>query len=237
MNTFQRTYYNFFLKPLFKIYLRLELPVRFDGFKLKIKRSVFHPNLYFSTKYFYDFLNGKDLTNKKFLEIGCGSGILSLLAQRKKAIVHVSDINPIALENSKYHFKKNFGDAVNSVFFYESDVFEKIPQQKFDCIIFNPPYFFKAVENLDQYAWNCGENGEYFEKLFSKLSLYSDANTNIYMILADNCDIERIKNMAAKYQFILQPEDQKKIKWEMNFIFRVQLKPPPNYSSPTTFLD
>lgn len=71
--------------------------------------------------------------NLKFLEIGSGSGIqlkVALESGIKKENILGSDINNKAVENCK-----NLG--FNCV---ESNLFEEIPKEKFDLIVFNPPY-------------------------------------------------------------------------------------------------
>jgi release factor glutamine methyltransferase len=65
----------------------------------------------------------------KVLDIGTGSGIQALTALETSKDITASDINPECLENLKIKTIK-------------SDLFENI-QEKFDLIIFNPPYLPK----------------------------------------------------------------------------------------------
>src|SRR5687768_13304367 len=115
-------FYNFFFKHLLKLYLKRDTNARFDGFNLKIFKGVFHPKLFFSTTYFFSFLSQIDFKDKKFLEIGSGSGLLSLLAFRKGAIVTALDIDPIAVENTRVNFHQNFHSA-NNLRVIQSDLF------------------------------------------------------------------------------------------------------------------
>ena len=101
-------------------------------------------------------------------------------------------------------------------------MFDSIPKLTFDVIVVNPPYFFDDVKTDNQLAWNCGKNGEYFVKFFSGLNQFSNSESDVYMILADNCEIDRIKNIAKSHQFILVLIVHKKIKWETNFIFKIK---------------
>jgi release factor glutamine methyltransferase len=213
--------YKYILKPIIKIYLKTEPTVRLDGFKIKVFKTVFHPTLFFSTTYFYDFLKRKELKQKMFLEIGCGSGAITMLAHRKHAIVSCCDINPVALANTKYNISNNAFDNKNAVTYFESDVLLNIPLQQFDAIAINPPYYFKDANVDEQFAWNCGVNGEYFEKLFSQLKNYMHTETQVLMILAEVCDIERIKSIAAKNSLEMRVVDKRKIKWETSFIFKI----------------
>src|SRR6476620_4782588 len=64
---------------------------------IKIHPNVFPPQLTLSTKILLDFINEMDLENKTVLELGCGSGIISLLAAKKNAFAIASDINQTAL--------------------------------------------------------------------------------------------------------------------------------------------
>ena len=217
----QKAYSNFLLKPWLTWYLKKERTTKLRGFQLLIKPTVFHPKYFFSSTYLFDFVSGLDLSGKTFLEIGSGSGLISILAHQKKAIVSCTDLNPVAVECTRINFQKNFGTIPSTLSVYESDVFAAIPNSYFDVIVINPPYFFSEVTSIDQLAWNCGKNGEYFTKLFSGLGNYSSETSRVYMILADNCEIERIAGIAREHGFSLTLMEQKKVKWETNYIFKI----------------
>lgn len=219
----QKTYSNFLLKPFLQWYLKKERTTVVRGYKLRVKPTVFHPKYFFSSTYLFDFVSTLTLHNKTFLEIGSGSGLISLLALQKKAIVTCSDLNPLAVECTRINVQENFGKVSQNFKIYESDVFESIPKSHFDTIVINPPYFFSEVRSAGQLAWNCGKNGEYFIKLFSELNNYITDTSQVYMILADNCEIGQIIGIAKEYKFNLALVEQKKIKWEMNYIFRISL--------------
>ncbi len=214
---------NYFLKPFFKFYLRFNAQVRFDSLKVKVYKNVFHPKLFFSTKYLYSFLSKLDLQSKTFLEIGSGSGVLSLLAYKKGAIVTALDIDENATKNTRDNFELNFGKN-HKAQIIQSNLFEKIDMQPFDIVLINPPYFFKAVQNESQLAWYCGADGEYFKKLFANLPDYMNQNSLVIMILAENCEIDRIKTIASNYNIYFNLLEQKKIKWEMNYIYQLLIK-------------
>ena len=69
-------------------------------------------------------------------------------------------------------------------------------------------------------AWFCGENFEYFERLFAQLRDFSNGN-EIYMILSDDCDLAKIKAIALKNEMALNVVHEKKVATELNFIFRL----------------
>jgi release factor glutamine methyltransferase len=218
----QKIYMQTFAKPYVLWYLKKERTDKVRGFELVIKPTVFHPKFFFSSTYLFDFVSTLNLTNKQFLEIGCGSGLISLLAHQKKAIVTTCDINEVAVDCTKINFENNFGKEISNVSVLKSDLFHAIPDSRFDVIVINPPYFFEDVKTDTQLAWNCGKNGEYFLKFFSNLQNFIRTESDVYMILADNCEIDKIKEIAKSYQFIFELIVHKKIKWEINFIFKIK---------------
>jgi release factor glutamine methyltransferase len=91
------------------------------------------------------------------LEIGCGSGIVSLSWARSNAVTGV-DINPDAVELSKENALKNNLQAS----FIQSDLFSNV-NGKFDVILFNPPYLpTDRTEQIDgkiNHAFDGGTDG------------------------------------------------------------------------------
>jgi release factor glutamine methyltransferase len=220
MRPFRQIIYGMFYKPVLKLYLKTAPMVKMNGFRLKVPRSVFHPGLYFSTGFLYRHLNGLGLKGRSFLEIGCGSGALSLLALSKGARVTAVDLNPGAVEVTLKNIRRNLGERV-AADVYRSDVFSEVPVRKFDVIVVNPPYYFKDPVNMETLAWHCGANGEYFHKLFSRLHDYAASTSLVLMCLHENCEVEKIGRIAGTYQVELSLEAAEKIKWEKNYIFRL----------------
>lgn len=81
---------------------------------------------------------------KKALDIGTGTGVLSFIMKKKGIpIVTGVDINPWAIENAKFNSKK----LKLEVDFIQSDGFPK-NKEKYDLIVFNPPWISAKQENL-----------------------------------------------------------------------------------------
>lgn len=215
--------YNFvkLLSPVLRkvawIYTLKERQFSYRDITIVVIPGVFHPGLFFSSKLLLDFVDTLDLNGKSFLELGAGSGIISLLAAKKNAIVYASDLSTSAIENIRINSISNKLE-INII---KSDLFEEIPQQVFDYIVINPPYFNNAPKTEAEYAWNCGSNFEYFHSLFNSLSNYVNSDSSVFMILSEACKLDNIKSIGIEHGFEWELILQKRIWSEKNYIYRI----------------
>ena len=206
-------------QPFLRKYLSKTRRYRYKNIRLQVPSSVFHPGFFFSTHLLLDQIKGWSLQNKKLLEPGAGSGLISIYAAQKGAIVTATDINPVAVECLKENSSRN---SVQ-IDVLRSDVFDQIPPQLFDIIVINPPYYKKDPTSYADYAWNCGSNGEYFKKLFGQLSDYIHMETKILMVLCDGCDMHMIKEMSVENGYRMELVRSKRNMIEKNFIYSIEL--------------
>lgn len=221
MKPFSYYFYNYFYRVFLLLYLRFNTRVKTNGLRLVVYKGVFHPSFFFSSGLFFNFLKAQDLNGKKFLEIGCGSGLLCLLAAKKGARVTGVDISKTAVENTRVNFKRNFG-VTSAASILESNLFSALNNEIYDVIAVNPPYYFKDPQHESQFAWYCGAEGEYFHGLFSQLGKHTHSGSKTWMILAETCDLSRISALAERYGFSLVIVHEQKVRWEKNYIYSIQ---------------
>ncbi len=136
------------------------------------------------------------------LEIGCGSGIISIhLAKRGNQVTAV-DINPKAIKATEFNSKKNNV----KIEIIEGDMFSKLKNCKFDTIVCNPPYLPPTDEYDDSdlaLAVEGGPSGtEFTLKLLSEAPNYLNSAGSLYMILSS-----RMKKFKTKWsQEIIRQE-------------------------------
>ena len=207
-------------KPLLIKYLSKTRMYKWGGIKLEIPTQVFHPGFFTSTQILLQYISRLLLQSKSLLELGAGSGLIAIQAAKQGAVVTATDINPIAI---KYLHCNSLQNNV-SLEIIRSDLFTDIPRQPFDIIAINPPYYKKQPVTIQDYAWFCGENGEYFSGLFSQLAGYIHDKTETIMVLCDGCDIAMIETAAKRNGFKLQLMLTKQNMLEKNFIYKIEKK-------------
>ncbi len=206
-------------KPLLVKYLSTSRNYRYNGISLTISPEVFHPGFFFSTKLLLQYISQLTLKEKTFLELGAGSGLIAISAAKKGALVTATDINPIAIECIKKNCEEN-NVEINVI---HSDLFQNIPLQRFDFIAINPPYYKKQPYTYKDYSWYCGENGEYFQSLFSSLADYMHSDSIVLMILCEGCDAGMVQTIAGKNKLHLDCVYSKQNLLEKNFIYQIKI--------------
>jgi HemK-related putative methylase len=121
------------------------------GIALVVLPDVFHPGLFFSSKLLAEVLAGEALEGKRVLEVGTGTGFLALVAARRAAHALGTDINPEAVRALKINALLNrLEDRVEA---RQGDLFAPVAGERFDLILFNPPYFAGEASEPWDYAW------------------------------------------------------------------------------------
>lgn len=208
-------------KPILKFglefYYRKPRPFKYQGIQVLVHPEVFPPHLTLSTKILLDFIAELDLSKKSFLELGCGSGIISLFARSKEATVTASDINKTALENLKKASEEN-NLEVDCVY---SNLFENLQNKNFDYILINPPYYPKQAKNVKEQAWFCGDDFQYFKNLFNQLPPYINKKNQAYMILSEDCEFKTISEIASGNKLNLKSAFETSKMGEKNTIYQI----------------
>ena len=193
-NALLRNLMDRFYRPILSRYLERERRLYMAKFHLTVPPTVFHPAFFGSTRVFLSFLKQEELNSKKVLEIGCGSGVLSLFAASKGAIVTAVDINPEAVRATQQNARNN--DL--SIQVLPSDLFSSVTEQTFDTILVNPPFFDKDPEDLTGHAWYCGTGFSFFARFFARFPVHLRPNGQVWMILSETCNQDAIRELAQK---------------------------------------
>ncbi len=164
--------------------------------------GVFHPGLFFSSGVLAAEIERRRPAGWSVLDVGCGTGVLSLAAARAGAAVTAIDINADAVHATAANAATN-GLSVEVL---QSDLFAALEGRRFDLVVINPPYFAKDPIDEAERAWFAGADLGYFDRLFAGLGDHmvdGPERGMALMVLGEGCDMDTISAAATRHGFVL----------------------------------
>lgn len=138
----------------------------------------------------------------RVLEIGTGTGIIAIIVSRKCSTVIATDINPQAIDCTA---KNIIANKAYNVELRKGDLFEPVPDEKFDLILFNTPYLPTSEEErfddeLDA-AWDGGEDGrKVIDRFLSDVKGHLNPGGRVQLVQSSLSDInetiEKLEDMG-----------------------------------------
>lgn len=183
-----RLYFESVVKPT----LQRTVETRVLGFTLSVPPTVFHPKFYFTSRILGAHIQQMNLTGKNVLDVGCGSGILSLAAASAGAIVTAVDVNPAAVAATAANARRNgLGDRIQAL---ESDVWGGLSQVRArnDMIITNPPYYQKDPGSSAELAFHGGASNEFLVKLAEASTELLSMSGSVLLILSTEVEEQKV---------------------------------------------
>jgi release factor glutamine methyltransferase len=145
----------------------------------------------------------------RVLDVGTGSGIQAIEADKLGAEVTASDINPKCLENL----------TVKTI---QSDLFENI-KDKFDIIIFNPPYLpEEPLEPEDSKLSTTGgkKGNEILIRFLEQARGHLNKDGKILIVFSSlTPDVDKI---LGKLNYKFKKIDQEKIDFEILYVYLIE---------------
>jgi release factor glutamine methyltransferase len=138
-----------------------------------------------------DVREGEDI-----LEMGCGSGIISLHCVSAGANVTAADINPAAVRCTLVNARRN-GMKVKGIV---SDLFSDI-SGAFDQIVFNPPYLPEEDRNQLAQSWSGGEGGvEVIERFLRDARRFLRPGGRITIVVSSRMDTDKFGALTPPFE-------------------------------------
>ena len=207
-----------FIRPWVLIYLRKERTYRSRGLIFRIMPGVFHPGLYYSSRFMAGFISRLSLEGKTLLDLGSGSGYLGAVAAARGALVTATDLSEAAAANTRLNMETN-GLTAEVI---RGDLFDGIGNRCFDIIVVNPPFFMKDPGSDDLLAWHCGSRGGYFARFFSGLRNHLHNCSHTFMVLSEGAPVNLIRGFAEAEGFVLTLRKRKRFLTETQYIFQIE---------------
>ncbi len=165
------------------------------------------------------FLLAENLEIKKgqsVLEIGTGSGLVSMYASLLTDDVTATDINYNALELAEKNFKLN---NINTIKLEFGDLFEPVKDKKFDVILFNTPYLPTDSDDIINddlnYAFDGGLDGrKVIDRFINQVSNHLNDKGIVQIIQSSLSDNDRTLDMFDRNGFVAEIAESEKFFFE-----------------------
>lgn len=146
-----------------------------------------------------DALLGTIQEGERVLEIGCGSGIVSVFAMEHSQQVVGVDLNPHAVQCAR----------MNGVDVIRTDLFAGI-KGTFDLIMFNPPYLPTSADEvlggLDDLMVSGGHDGrKTIERFLACLGEHLSPNGRVLLLVSSLTGIEEVCSMMQRAGLDVEP--------------------------------
>jgi release factor glutamine methyltransferase len=139
------------------------------------------------------------------------------VAAQRGAVVTATDISTTAIAG----LRENAAANKIGLTIIHSDLFDTIPLERFDILAINPPYYKGKPRSEHDHAWYCGEEHEYFSKLFQQLGNYLHSHSLTAMVLSDDCDLMRINDICTGNGYRMERVREKKFWLSTEAIYRI----------------
>jgi len=185
------------------------------GIPVVVLPGVFHPGLFLSTTLLIDALEQFPLkANASVLDLGTGTGICAIFAALKGARVTATDISPLAVRCARANIALN--DLEDRVSVVEGDLFQPVKGERFDLVIFNPPYYEGKPRDWPEYAWR-GE--DVLHRFVSDLNAHLEKGGRALVSVSTELDLSAIKDELQANGFDIYEIRKRRIPGETMFVY------------------
>jgi release factor glutamine methyltransferase len=153
-----------------------------------------HPNVYEPAEDTFLLAENLDIKRRdEVLEIGTGTGLITVVAAQKSKNVTATDINEDAV---KCALKNTITNRTYNVKLKQGNLFEPVKDEKFDLILFNTPYLpTEENEKFDEEinaAWDGGADGRAtIDKFLDEVKNHLNEGGRVQLVQSSLSDNEK----------------------------------------------
>lgn len=173
-----------------------------EGVEIKVNPGVFPPAT--DTRLLASHIKTK--SGERILDLTTGAGVFSVIAGLQGATGIGVDINPVAVKNARENFSKH-NVRMRAI---QSNLFENVPQEQFDQVFANGPFFEGEITDPLDYA--CYGARVFIEDLFSGVKKYLKKDGKLLIVMIAWSGLHHFEKIAQKKKWVKGKFDSKEKK-------------------------
>lgn len=191
------------------------------GRPLVVLPEVFNPKLFRTGELLARALDTEIVpAGSRVLDMGTGSGASAVVAAQRARKVVAVDLNPHAVRCARINAILNGVDERVDV--RHGDLFAPVEGERFDLVLFNPPYFYGAPGDPLERAFKATDVAERFA---AGLGAHLTAHGRALVLLSTDGVAQRFLDALAAQRFSLSPLTRSDLRSEMITIYEVAPAP------------
>lgn len=188
---------------------------------LTVPPGVFHPKWFLSSEMLARYVSGLDLSGKRVVDIGTGSGILAISAARAGAkFVAAVDVNPDAVGATRANARQaGYGGCVSP---FCGDLLGAVSSDAmFDVALSNPPFFPGEPVDIADRAWHAGPAYRDITALFDQILERLAPDGRAYVVLSTDADLPTLTAMMERAGFEHRVVRKRRLVFESLIIYEL----------------
>lgn len=133
---------------------------------------------------------------QRFIDVTTGSGGAAVVAGLQGATGYAIDINPAAVENAQQNINRH-DVAVEAVL---SDLFAEVPDEQFDLVLANGPFF--EGEIIDPMDYACFGARQFIENLLAQTATRLKPTGKLQIVMSAWSELDHFLRTAAEQQLL-----------------------------------
>lgn len=184
--------------------------------------GVFHPGLFLSTPLLLGALDHLRLkAGCSVLDMGTGTGVLAIFAAKRGARATAVDVSPLAVRCARANVLLNcLEDQIRVL---EGDLFAPVGDERYDLVVFNPPYFEGKPKDWPEYAWR-GE--KVLDRFIDGVSSHLTQDGRVLLSLSTELDLTAIKHELSRNGFEIRERRRRRLPGETIFVYECLRREP-----------
>ncbi|HEX3722152.1 MAG TPA: methyltransferase domain-containing protein, partial [Nitrolancea sp.] len=190
---------------------------RVSGYPIVVLPQVFNPRLLRSGEFFAAKLDVELAgSGGSVLDLGTGSGVCAVVSARWACEVVAVDINPEAVRCARVNVMLN--RVEDRVEVRQGDLFASVADERFDLVLFNPPYYRGTPRDLIDHAWR---STDVVSRFATELSAHLKSGGSALVILSTDGETDQFLATFGAHGLTVEPVARQDLINEVFTIYRL----------------